>query len=120
MSDKYILNDQGEPILEPNLLKWGKMFEDTKGRVVAREVVGNLTVSTVFLGLDHRFGKGPPLLWETMVFLNKDLNPRRTKTGKIRPLPEQDMDRCSGSREQALVMHARMVEKIKKTNNKTE
>jgi hypothetical protein len=25
-------------------------------------------VSTVFLGIDHNFGNGPPLLFETMVF----------------------------------------------------
>jgi hypothetical protein len=30
---------------------------------------GNIGISTVFLGLDHRhFGDGPPLLFETMVF----------------------------------------------------
>lgn len=30
---------------------------------------GNLLVSTVFLGIDHRFGReGKPLLYETMVF----------------------------------------------------
>ena len=27
-----------------------------------------VTVSTVFLGLDHSFGDGPPLLFETMIF----------------------------------------------------
>jgi hypothetical protein len=27
-----------------------------------------VTVSTVFLGLDHSFGGGPPVLFETMVF----------------------------------------------------
>lgn len=27
-----------------------------------------MRVSTVFLGLNHNFGVGPPLLWETMVF----------------------------------------------------
>jgi hypothetical protein len=27
-----------------------------------------IRVSTVFLGLDHAFRGGPPVLWETMVF----------------------------------------------------
>lgn len=27
-----------------------------------------LMVSTVFLGIDHQFGDGPPLIWETMIF----------------------------------------------------
>jgi hypothetical protein len=30
--------------------------------------VGVSTVSTAFLGLDHQWGTGPPLLFETMVF----------------------------------------------------
>lgn len=30
-----------------------------------------ITVSTVFLGLDHSFGEGPPVLFETMVFGGK-------------------------------------------------
>lgn len=30
-----------------------------------------MCVSTVFLGMDHAFGFGPPVLWETMVFGGK-------------------------------------------------
>jgi len=30
--------------------------------------VGELRVSTVWLGLNHAFGPGPPLIFETMVF----------------------------------------------------
>lgn len=72
---------------------------------VARQQVRGATVSTVFLGLDHSFHKGgPPVLWETMVF-------RKGEGGK-RVGGEQD--RCSGSREQALAMHQRMVERVKK------
>jgi hypothetical protein len=29
---------------------------------------GAVTVSTVFLGLDHAWGDGPPMLFETMIF----------------------------------------------------
>lgn len=29
---------------------------------------GRVTISTVFLVLDHNFSGGPPVLWETMVF----------------------------------------------------
>jgi hypothetical protein len=29
-------------------------------------------ISTVFLGLDHNFGQGPPLLFESMVFGGED------------------------------------------------
>lgn len=41
-------------------------------RVVKQEVVlFGRVVSTVFLGIDHSFGFGPPLLFETMVFRSR-------------------------------------------------
>jgi hypothetical protein len=68
-SGKYIL-DGRKPVPEPDLFKWAKWFESSD-RIVAknRNLPGDATVSTVFLGLDHRFVKdGPPLLFETMIF----------------------------------------------------
>jgi hypothetical protein len=42
-------------------------------RRVRRTIIGPLTVSTVFLGLDHNDSPGPPLLFECKVFgLGKD------------------------------------------------
>jgi hypothetical protein len=42
-------------------------FETT--RKVASDKRGDVTVSTVLLGIDHRFGDdGPPLIFETMIF----------------------------------------------------
>ena len=40
-------------------------------RRVARAVKANVTVSTVFLGIDHGYRAGLPLLFETMVFGGK-------------------------------------------------
>lgn len=37
-------------------------------RVARTELDDGRYVSTVFLGLDHQWGEGPPLLFETMVF----------------------------------------------------
>lgn len=50
--------------------EWGAMFESPDRIVKQDEFPGtNIRVSTVFLGLDHRFGDpGPPLLFETMIF----------------------------------------------------
>lgn len=45
--------------------EWSQPIEE---RRVGRDKAGDYTVSTVFLGLDHQFGDGPPLLFETMVF----------------------------------------------------
>lgn len=37
-------------------------------RVGRTQITPEVTVSTVFLGLDHGWGKGPPILFETMIF----------------------------------------------------
>ena len=65
MSMHYILED-GRPV-EAELLVWAKWFEEGE-RTVAKDEIGKVLVSTVFLGLDHSFGSGPPVLWETMIF----------------------------------------------------
>ncbi len=67
----YVLNQDGTPRPTDDVHEWAKMIE-SRERIVARDVVGNITVSTVFLGIDHNFGSGPPLLWETMVFGGHD------------------------------------------------
>ena len=66
---KYILKGK-KPVLEPNLLRWGKWFE-TGNRNVGKDNINDIKVSTVFLGLDHSFGHGKPLLFETMIFGGK-------------------------------------------------
>jgi len=66
MSGKYILN--GKEVIKCNdLMKWAKWFEKAD-RHVAKDTVNDSDISTVFLGLDHQFGSGPPLLFETLVF----------------------------------------------------
>lgn len=62
----YILDDK-TPIECPDIIEWGKWFEKAE-RHVAKTEAGDVKVSTVFLGLDHSFGEGPPLLFETMIF----------------------------------------------------
>lgn len=73
--DKYILEGK-IPVPAKNLLEWALWIEEGhEQRVVAQETIGKYWVSTVFLGLDHRFGdSGPPLLFETMVFDAKPNN----------------------------------------------
>lgn len=65
---KYILKGR-RVYKEPDLEKWARWIEDAElNRIVGRTKVGKLTVSTVFLGLDHNFrDKGKPILFETMV-----------------------------------------------------
>ena len=96
----YILNERDEPVICPLLIVWALWMAANRlgARRVARWVANDVEVSTVFLGIDHNFGDGPAILWETMVF----------KDGE-----SVDQRRCSGSREQALAMHEEMVEAVK-------
>lgn len=109
MIKKYIL-DGHKVVEEPDILKWGQWFE-TANRTVKKDIatvsidgenVGEITISTVFIGIDHNFGDVPPLLFETMVF-----------GGKL----DQEMDRCS-TWEGAEKMHELMCEKVKSSMKK--
>ncbi len=65
MSDKYILD--GHEVKEVGLMEWAKWYE-TADRHVDKTKIGDVEVSTVFLGLNHNYGDGAPLLFETMIF----------------------------------------------------
>ncbi len=68
MSDRFILEDK-VPVPCDDLIKWAKWFGTTENRRVASTDYDNdVNVSTVFLGLDHSYGGGPPLIFETMIF----------------------------------------------------
>lgn len=64
---KYVL-DGRTPALEQDTERWAIWFE-TADRQVALTEIGQSQVSTVFLGLDQNFGRGPglPVLFETLV-----------------------------------------------------
>lgn len=67
MSEYFVLKDR--EVVPSDVMTWAKFFEDFDNRVVAKTKVGDdVEVSTVFLGSNHRFGEGPPLVFETMVF----------------------------------------------------
>ncbi len=67
MSDlKYIL-DENKNCVPVDLMTWARYFESAD-RIVRKSDFEGGHVSTVFLGLDHQYGDGPPLLFETMIF----------------------------------------------------
>lgn len=66
MSDYY--DWTGHPITPK---KWAEMFE--KERHVGKDEIAGYLVSTVWLGLDHQWEEGPPLIFETMVFDGGDM-----------------------------------------------
>jgi hypothetical protein len=57
-----------------DLHAWARWFEqastsEAEGRRVGRDFVGyGVRISTVFLGINHQWGDGPPLWFESMVF----------------------------------------------------
>jgi hypothetical protein len=64
--EHYILNDELE-VIPCDLWTWALWLEHADRRV-ARDALGDVTVSTTFVGLNYQDGKGPPLIFETMIF----------------------------------------------------
>jgi len=60
-----VLNEEHKP-RKVDLMEGAEAME--KNRSVAKTMVGKTRISTVFLGLDHGWGEGPPVLFETMIF----------------------------------------------------
>lgn len=70
MSAYYYRRDGSGPVPYEVLRDEGG-FSGRSDTRVARTTVGESDVSTVFLGLDHNWGDGRPLIFETMVFGGK-------------------------------------------------
>lgn len=68
MSEHWIL--VGKKVKPVGLMEWAEWYE-TAERHVGNDKIGEVFVSTVFLGIDHSFGGGKPLLFETMIFGGK-------------------------------------------------
>jgi len=98
----WILNEAGEPVPIRGMIRWAKFWSDpdlARRAVVARTEIGTVTVATDFLLASIFPPSGPTNFWETMVF-----------GGAL----DQEMFRCSGSREQALAMHADIVTLVRR------
>ena len=96
MSKYYILD--GKKPLSCDLITWTRWFEGAERHVAKSGGPKDKKpyVSTIFLGLDHSFGDGPPLLFETMIFGGEH---------------DQYQDRCS-TWEEAVAMHERACQLI--------
>jgi len=62
----YRLEDR-VAVAESNLIVWARWFE-TADRCVNRTELGDILVSTVFLGIDLNYAGGSPHIFETMIF----------------------------------------------------
>jgi hypothetical protein len=90
LGDRRMYYDrQGKPITTE---EWVRLFGDMDYRRVAyTELPGNRFVSTIWLGINHQFGEGRPLVFESMLMPDSDI-----------------MDRCT-TEEAAVRMHERVV-----------
>jgi hypothetical protein len=71
MSRYAILNEKREVVPVDDVLTWGAWFEKAERRV-AETIIGNVRISTVFLGMNNAFHPNDPAGWfETMVFGGK-------------------------------------------------
>jgi len=70
MPIKYYILDADHHVVEAELLEWGRWFERIENRLVDwTQINEDVHVSTVFIGIDHRFfGEGPPIVFESMIF----------------------------------------------------
>ena len=68
MSKWYILNNNNKPIPASITEAADWLEEGSDRRTVKRDEIGDILVSTVFLGLDHAWDSNVPVLWETMIF----------------------------------------------------
>lgn len=83
---------EGKPI--DDVLQWSKLFEDSEYRKIKQEKLWwRGWLSTVFLGLNHNWGEGEPLIFESMLFSRwgSDLDCQRYSTVEEATLGHQLM-----------------------------
>ena len=95
MNDFYILDNR--KVVKADVATWVRMMQDPESKRVADTTIGDVRIRTVFLGLDHRFGEGAPLLFETMAF-----------GGAL----DEEQDRCT-TWEEAEAMHEAMCQRVR-------
>ena len=71
----YVLDANHQVVPADDLITWAQFFEKDDARRVAKTQINGLSVSTVFLGLDHSWGGDKPLFFETMIFRDEDNAP---------------------------------------------
>jgi hypothetical protein len=64
----YILDENNKPI-RSTIVDCGEWLnKNPERKAVKQERIGDIFISTVFLGLDHALNSNIPVLWETMIF----------------------------------------------------
>ncbi len=101
----YILDDDGKPRPIDDRAQWSKWFGNIENRRVAFTELKQYWISTVFLGLNHAFDGGAPILWETCVFKKKTKGAKYDETVEMKRYTSKNL---------ALSNHERMVKRYGK------
>jgi hypothetical protein len=72
---RHAILDESGNVVECDLLTWAIWFEKSRQRIIEQDTVEGLWVSTIFMGLNHQYGRGKPLWFETMVFHEPQYDP---------------------------------------------
>ena len=109
VSKHYILDESRQPV-KVCLLRWARWLENVDNRRVAETETEMFWISTVFLGLDHNYlGKGPPIIFETMVFTREEHSPLMHR------MVRDDLDQVRyASWDDAMAGHEAMVRRYQK------
>ncbi len=85
---------EGRPI---GVDRWGELFEDFPGRLVAETKVGETTVVTCWIGhpIDDNFTRQPPNIYGTVVFVGHSMREEHPSTDwdSARAMHQQVVDR---------------------------
>jgi hypothetical protein len=95
MDERYCIFVDGELKFVP-LLVWAAWFEISENRRIAETFVGDVRISTVFLGFDQNLSGGSPLYFETMIFGGE----------------HDEMQKRYGTLEESMQGHEQMVEMV--------
>ena len=94
----YQLQDDGT-VTPCDMETYAATWPRTRNVAHAEWLDKDIAVSTVFLGINHAFGDGPPVLFETLVF------------AKDHPAIDEEMERYC-TRDEAIAGHNVMVDTV--------
>jgi hypothetical protein len=95
-------------------LEWAQDFENFEDRQLARDEIEGCLISTIFLGLDHAWGGGPPVLFETMAF-SAAAKLVKLFGGREREVHEEIEQRRYCTYDEAMAGHQDVVAHVRKT-----
>lgn len=115
-TDKYILDDKGNPVPCYDFMKWAKWLEEAGEKRILKQTTTkqNYFVSTVFLALDHSFGGEIPILYESMVFDHNRVKVLKLPNGSTHNYHPDIYIERHADKESAYKGHEAILEMIKK------